>query len=996
MAPASYKLTPPRVPPWYVPRPQLERRLDEAAAYRLTSVVAGAGYGKSTQVAVKAREHGWAWYTLDAADRAPTALARGLTSALATKVGELSVAIGGLGDEAALADSQAAGIAAALDDLALDDLVLVVDDVHELGRDSAAGAVLEGIVRYAPPGFHLVLCSRDEPPFRVSRLRGRGQVLDIGATDLAFTGDEVRAFIGARLDSGSDEIAGPLHMVSGGWPAAVQLAADVLQSTSAGARAHVVESLAARPGPLFAFLAEEAFGREPSDVHDLLADLAELGSAAPELLEALGHEGAAETLDALARRGLVVAPPAGSSAGYTLHALVREFAQTSWGASPARSRDLHRRASEWFESQGRSAEALEAGIAAADGAAVARLLKLHALELNQLGLTDLVVRAAAVAPRELRPTTATGAVSHALILRGELEQAEEWLSLFGASSAEETIADEIAVQRSLIHINRGDPAGALAVLETREPNPGPFIEAFMAYQLLTLGREDEAARMAERAVDEAKGDTSSTPYAESLMASAEVERVLGDILAAEEGFRAAAEVADRIGNMLLACSAHRRSALVQVDRGQLEPALAEMSAALGLADRSGVFEFLAATRWGRGLIYLALGRLDDAEADIESSVEVYERLASNWMAQPLAMLGDLHRERGEPAQARSAYERALVMSGRSGAVDHEACAAAGLARLLVDDDPEEAEALIARARAKATPRHAVLLALAEGWVAVALGERERASRLADAARDEATRRMAPGALAEALELRCFAATAPRLATASLEEALGIWRRIGADLHAARAVLGLASLGAEVSEPEVEEARRTLRDAGVRVPGIGAGIGSMLWVDRPRRSRSRPSAVSPSSAKACRCPRPNGSRRRRATCSSSSSPGAARPRRASSWSKPSGPRRTRRRPPTGCPSRSTWFVECSTPRGAPTPTGSSSPTATECVWSWRTSPSTWRRFWTRPRPGSGPEARPCSRSSRPPKRPTTASSSRRTATRSGRPRSATRRVRRTWR
>ena len=832
MPPASVKLTPPRVPPWYVPRPELERRLDEAAAYRLTSVVAGAGYGKSTHVALKAREHDWAWYTVDAADRAPTAIARGITSALSARVGELAVPFGGVGDEAALADAQAAGIASALDDAAIDELVLVVDDVHELGRDSGAGAVLEGLVRYAPPGFHLVLCSRDDPPFRVSRLRGQGQVIDIGATDLAFTGEEVRAFMASRLDSGADEIAGPLHMVSGGWPAAIQLAAEVLQSTPADARTHVLESLAARRGPLFSYLAEEVFGREPAEVQELLAVLAELGSATPELLEALGLDEAAETLAALARRGLVVAPPPGSAAGYTLHALVREFSQTSWGATASRSRDLHRRAAEWFESQGRPAEALEAAVVAADVAAVARLLKLHAFELNHLGFTDLVVRAAAVAPRELRPTTVSGAVSHALILRGEFEQAEEWLSLFRESLSEERIAGEIAVQRSLIHMSRGDSAGALAVLETCEPDPGPFIEAFMAYQLVTLGRLEDAARMVERALEESRDETSSTPYAEAVMASAEVDRVHGDTATVEERFRAAADVADRIDNMLLACSARWRIALVQAERGQLAAALAEMSGALELADRIGGFEFQGVTRWGRGFISFVLGRLDEAEADLLSSVEVYERLASAWMAVPLVGLGDLHRERGEPAQARSAYERALVVSSRSGAVDHEAAAAAGLARVLVDDEPEEAEALLARARAKATPRHEVLLALAEGWVALVRGDRERARRLAESTQDEAIRRTAPASIAEALELRCFAADEPRLAYASLEEALAIWRRIGASVAAARAVLGLASLRVDLPETEVVEARAILHDAGVRVPGIGAGIGAFVVLDRP--------------------------------------------------------------------------------------------------------------------------------------------------------------------
>ena len=832
MSPASVKLVPPRVPTWYVSRPGLERRLAEAPSYRLTSVVAGAGYGKSTPVAVTAREHGWAWYTADDGDRAPTTLARGLAAALAEQVGELALPVGG-GDDAAVAEAQAAGIAAALDESADREIVLVVDDVHELGRDSSAGRLLEGLVRYSPPSFHLVLCSRDEPPFLVSRLRGRGQVLDIGASDLAFTRDEVHGFIATRIDPGAEEIAGPLHMVSGGWPAAVQLATDVLQASAAEARAVVLESLAARRGPLFSYLADEVFAREPPQVQELLGDLAQLGAAPPELLVVLGHDGAGETLADLARRGLVVATPPGSSGAYTLHALVREFARTNWGATPSRSRDLHRRAAEWFESQAAPAEALQAAVAAGDGAAVARLLKLHALELNELGLTDLVIRASAVVPDELRLKTSTGAISHAFILQGDLERGEKWLALFEQRVGEKpAIASEIAVQRALLRIGRGDSAGALAALELAGPEPGGFIEAFQTYQLLTLGREEEAALMATRALQHTEADMSSTPHAEALMASAEVDRMRGANASAEERFRAAADVAERIGNVLAVCSARRRIGMTQADRGQLESALAGVSATLEQADRTGVFEFQGSTRWGRGVIHFVLGRLDEAEADFVSALEVYERLGSTWMAAPLIGLGDVHRERGEPAQARSAYERALALGERGGQVAHEFAAAAGLARLLVDEEPEQAEALLARARSTARLRQAGPLALAEGWVALALGDRERASRMAEAALQESMRRETPAALAEALELRCFAAAEPRLAVDSLREALTIWERIGASVAAARAFLALASLGEDVPEAELADARQVLQHAGVRIPGVGAGIAALIGVDRP--------------------------------------------------------------------------------------------------------------------------------------------------------------------
>jgi DNA-binding SARP family transcriptional activator len=152
--------------------------------------------------------------------------------------------------------------------------------------------------------------------------------------------------------------------------------------------------------------------------------------------------------------------------------------------------------------------------------------------------------------------------------------------------------------------------------------------------------------------------------------------------------------------------------------------------------------------------------------------------------------------------------------------------------VVVDDDPEQAESLLARARSTTRPRHELLLDLAEGWVALVRGDRERAGRMAEAAVREATRQGTPATMAEALELRCFAASEPRFESDSLREALAIWRRIGASLGEARALLGLVSFGEDISEAEVADARRTLQDAGVRLPGIGAGIAAVIALDRP--------------------------------------------------------------------------------------------------------------------------------------------------------------------
>src|SRR5881397_3454485 len=63
----AVKLTPPETPRTFVPRPEVVERLDEALGRRLTTVVAGPGFGKSTLLAEWGRSRAAAWYTVDAA-----------------------------------------------------------------------------------------------------------------------------------------------------------------------------------------------------------------------------------------------------------------------------------------------------------------------------------------------------------------------------------------------------------------------------------------------------------------------------------------------------------------------------------------------------------------------------------------------------------------------------------------------------------------------------------------------------------------------------------------------------------------------------------------------------------------------------------------------------------------------------------------------------------------------------------------------------------------
>src|SRR6266511_878653 len=107
MSTPAGKVLPPALPSVWVDRPRLRSRLEEARGRRLTVVVAGAGFGKSSMLAawVAGGAAGrTAWYSVQPEDRSLPTLLRGLVDALWLRLPGLPVDVsavlaGSLGPE---------------------------------------------------------------------------------------------------------------------------------------------------------------------------------------------------------------------------------------------------------------------------------------------------------------------------------------------------------------------------------------------------------------------------------------------------------------------------------------------------------------------------------------------------------------------------------------------------------------------------------------------------------------------------------------------------------------------------------------------------------------------------------------------------------------------------------------------------------------------------------------------------------------------------------
>ena len=193
------KLYIPLVRPELVSRQRLIERLNAGLNRRLTLVSAPAGYGKTTLLSDWAHrnESGAhiAWVSLDKGDNDPVIFWDYFATALKGLKADI-----GENASALLRLPQPPPIESVLTTLVnevsaiSDDFTLVLDDYHLIESQSVHSGI-SFLLDHLPPQMHPVIATRADPSLPLSRLRGRGAIIEIRADDLRFTLDEATAFL---------------------------------------------------------------------------------------------------------------------------------------------------------------------------------------------------------------------------------------------------------------------------------------------------------------------------------------------------------------------------------------------------------------------------------------------------------------------------------------------------------------------------------------------------------------------------------------------------------------------------------------------------------------------------------------------------------------------------------------------------------------------------------------------------------------------------------
>lgn len=209
------KLHLPFTRPGLVSRPRLQEQIAQGLRGPLTLLAAPAGFGKTTLAASCVAGCGMtaAWLSLDKDDNRSGHFLHDLVAALQTA----DPTIGGEAARLLKTSPQIppevilTGLIKDLD-VAGVERVLVLDDYQAIGNHAVHEQV-SFLLEHCPNTFHLVIATRSDPPLPLTRLRARGQAVEIRAADLRFT--EAQAVRWSRINANTTGVTGSNYRLVG-------------------------------------------------------------------------------------------------------------------------------------------------------------------------------------------------------------------------------------------------------------------------------------------------------------------------------------------------------------------------------------------------------------------------------------------------------------------------------------------------------------------------------------------------------------------------------------------------------------------------------------------------------------------------------------------------------------------------------------------------------------------------------------------------------------
>lgn len=556
-----------------VSRSRLIEQINANIARKLILVSAPAGFGKTTLLSEWIESYGRpvAWLSMDEGDSDPHRFLACILAALRTIQPELNADLLDMFRTPEPPPVQSALIAL-INQISetSDTFILVLDDYHEISSQQVHDMVAF-LLDHLPDSMHIIITTRVDPPLPVARLRGRGEMAELRASDLRFTAAEIadflKGFTGQAL--GTDDIDA-LATRTEGWIAGLQMAAVSLQG-----RDDVKKYIRAFTGSnryILDYLVEEVLERQPQDIQKFLLHTSVLKRLNGPLCDAVCNRSDSQAmLEQIEKANLFIVPLDSDRRWYRYHHLFSDLLRQRLTQSDSRRIvTLHCNASRWYSENGHINEAIEHALLGGDCDRAALLIENNIESILRKSEMGTMLRWLNSLPDEMlrsRPLMCTYHALAMLLTGSPVEEAAARLDDAERSDIHRKYAGEIATFRAWCVGMTGDFVKlkeqseiALSLLPEDRLMFRCFAYFILGSGYMMGGQIVDAAKILELAVNTGLEAGNSMIMVMATVRLGYLHTILGELHKAEEYYKQALELAEKnnarrppIAGMALVC-----------------------------------------------------------------------------------------------------------------------------------------------------------------------------------------------------------------------------------------------------------------------------------------------------------------------------------------------------------------------------------------------------------------------------------------------------------
>ncbi|MDY6933263.1 MAG: BTAD domain-containing putative transcriptional regulator [Spirochaetota bacterium] len=383
-----------------IKRERLHTLLSGIPKKRITAVIAGAGFGKTTLIAdvCKNLDLDTVWYRLDKSDNDIIPFFHYLILGVQKYYPKFGNSIIRRIKKTGIIESNRIDVLAALirefEKHINKDILICLDDYHLIEDSVEINESLKYLIEHLSPQVHLIVISRVEPDLHLSRFRARREMLDIREDDLFFSISEIDELYSKIYNINlNEESLRILQQKTRGWVSGLILFYHLLRCKSHDEIRDFLLHLKNSPQVILQYLEDNIYDLQSSELKQFLIKTSILSRISADFCDQLLNiNNSKEIIMTLEAKHLFTFPLNEEREWFTYHIIFQEFLMNRLKLEMSREAilKLHRDAAGIWEKEGEDEEALRHYLMAEQLEKAWTLLRMIGLKLLKEGRFNLI------------------------------------------------------------------------------------------------------------------------------------------------------------------------------------------------------------------------------------------------------------------------------------------------------------------------------------------------------------------------------------------------------------------------------------------------------------------------------------------------------------------------------------------------------------------------------------------------------------------------------